>query len=242
MAPRAAAKRREPAEPAGQARPGWLPPVHDPRAEAVLLAAFDVFMEHGYEGATMLEIATRAKVSKLTLYALFTDKEGLFEALVAWGAQRYQLDAEALSALAAAQPREALERYALAFARVMLRWQSIALFRIAVSQAAKRPRMAAVHDELTRKERQSTLAPLMQRLVDGGLIADADREDFARDFQALMRGDIYYDVLVGRAEAPSKEAVEAHVKRALARLLKAYAQDATAPPSATKNRAKKRPT
>lgn len=241
MAPRAATKRKDPAE-AQPARPGWLPPVHDPRAEAVLLAAFDVFMEHGYEGATMLEIATRAKVSKLTLYALFTDKEGLFEELVAWGAQRYQLDAEALDALAAAQPREALERYALAFARVMLRWQSIALFRIAVSQAAKRPRMAAVHDDLTRTERQSTLAPLVQRLVDGGLVADEDREDFARDFQALMRGETYYEVLVGRAEAPSKEAVERHVKRALARLLRAYEPAAPKPPSATKNRAKKRPT
>lgn len=239
MAPRAAAKRKEAeAASAGAPRPSWLPPVHDARAEAVLLAAFDVFMEHGYDGATMLEIATRAKVSKLTLYALFTDKEGLFEALVAWGAQRYQIDAEALAALAAAQPKEALERYALAFARVMLRWQSIALFRIAVSQAAKRPRVAAVHDELTRKERLSTLAPLVQRLVDAGLVADVDRDDFVRDFQALMRGEIYYDVLVGRAEAPGKDAVERHVKRGLARLLKAYEPE----PAPQRNRAKKRPT
>lgn len=233
---RAAAKRKDTESTAP--RPGWLPPVHDPRAEAVLLAAFDVFMEHGYEGATMLEIATRAKVSKLTLYALFKDKEGLFEALVAWGAQRYQLDAEALDALASAHPREALERYALAFARVMLRWQSIALFRIAVSQAAKRPRLANVHDDLTRTERQSTLQPLLQRLVDGGLLAETDRADFARDFQALMRGDIYYDVLVGRAQAPSKEDVERHVKRAITRLLKAYEP---ASPSAALHR-KKRPT
>jgi len=242
MASRLAVKRKEEASAPAAPRPNWLPPVHDARGEAVLLAAFDVFMEHGYEGATMLEIATRAKVSKLTLYALFKDKEGLFEALVAWGAQRYQLDAEALAALAEAKPLEALERYALAFARVMLRWQSIALFRIAVSQAAKRPRVTAVHDELTRTERLSTLAPLVQRLVDAGLVTDAEREDFIRDFQALMRGEIYYEVLVGRAEAPSKEAVERHVKRGLARLLKAYAPERAAPPAPQRNRVKKRPT
>ena len=43
-------------------RPDWLAPLSDPRNETILSAAFDVFAEKGIHGATMLEIATRAKV------------------------------------------------------------------------------------------------------------------------------------------------------------------------------------
>lgn len=202
-------------------RPEWLPPFEDKRAEEILLAAFNVFMERGFEGATMLEIATRAKVSKLTIYALFKDKEGLFEALVAWGCKRYELDANALSD--DPDPRHALEAYAIAFTRVMLRWQSMALFRIAVSQAPSRPRVAAIHRELTRRERQSSLLNMAQRLEAAGLIGKGEAGEFAGDFIAMMRGEAFYDVLSGTASPPGKAEVERHVKRALKRLLKAYA-------------------
>lgn len=213
---RAALKAKPPAR-----RPGWLPPVDDPRREAVLLAAFDVFMEHGYERATMLEIATRAKVSKLTLYALFKDKEGLFEALVSWGSARYQLDAEALGA--DEDPIAAITRYAISFARVMLRWQSMALFRIAVSQAHARPHVAQLHAELTRRERQANLRRLARDLAKAGHISTNDIDEFMDHFIALMRGELFYEVLAGQAPPPAKADVERHAKRAITRLLKAYA-------------------
>jgi TetR/AcrR family transcriptional repressor of mexJK operon len=215
----------------GPRRPGWLPPATDPRAEAILLAAFDLFMERGFERATMLEIATRAKVSKLTLYALFKDKDGLFEALVAWGCARYHIDADTLDETP--DPVVALERWAVSFTRVMLRWQSMALFRIAVAQSGARPRVAAIHHALTRAERQATLAPMTARLVKAGLIGADDAEDFAQDFLALMRGEVFYDVLVGQAPPPSKGDVERHVRRALGRLIKAYAPT---PPAARKGK------
>jgi TetR/AcrR family transcriptional repressor of mexJK operon len=202
-------------------RPGWLPPVTDPRAEAILLAAFDLFMERGFERATMLEIATRAKVSKLTLYALFKDKEGLFEALVAWGCARYQIDAGARDE--ATDPVEAFEPWAVSLTRVMLRWQSMALFRIAVAQSGAHPRVAAIHHDLTRAGREATLAIMAARLAKAGFIDAADAGDFAQDFLALMRGQVFYDVLVGQTPPPAKADVERHVRRALGRLLKAYA-------------------
>ncbi len=48
------------------------------RERTMLDAAFEVFFEKGFEGATMLEIATRAKVGKGTLYGLAPSKEDLF--------------------------------------------------------------------------------------------------------------------------------------------------------------------
>jgi len=44
-------------------------------------AAIDVFAQHGYQGATMEEIARRAGVAKGTPYLHFTDKADLFYAV-----------------------------------------------------------------------------------------------------------------------------------------------------------------
>jgi AcrR family transcriptional regulator len=54
-----------------------------PRQRAILAAAFSVLMDQGYAGASTLEIATRAKVSKRELYAEFGSKQGILEALIA---------------------------------------------------------------------------------------------------------------------------------------------------------------
>jgi AcrR family transcriptional regulator len=48
----------------------------------ILAGASAVFMNLGFDGASMGEIARAAGVSKGTLYVYFTDKSGLFEAIV----------------------------------------------------------------------------------------------------------------------------------------------------------------
>src|SRR5258708_6175361 len=62
-----------------------------PRRRAILAAAFLVLMEQGYAGASTLEIATRAKVSKRELYAEFGNKAGILEALIATTPARMQV-------------------------------------------------------------------------------------------------------------------------------------------------------
>src|SRR5471032_1016041 len=62
-----------------------------PRRSAILAAAYHVLMEKGYAGASTLEIARRAKVSKRELYAEFGSKSGILEALIATTAARMQV-------------------------------------------------------------------------------------------------------------------------------------------------------
>jgi AcrR family transcriptional regulator len=52
------------------------------RRRQVLQAAQEVIIEHGFERATMLQIADRCGASKETLYSWFGSKEGLFAELV----------------------------------------------------------------------------------------------------------------------------------------------------------------
>ena len=52
------------------------------RAERLLDVATEVFLEKGYKGASMIEIARRAGASKQTLYARYPSKAELFAGLI----------------------------------------------------------------------------------------------------------------------------------------------------------------
>jgi AcrR family transcriptional regulator len=52
------------------------------RRQAIIRAATEVFLRHGYLGATTDEVAARASVSKQTLYKHFADKEHLFAEII----------------------------------------------------------------------------------------------------------------------------------------------------------------
>jgi TetR/AcrR family transcriptional repressor of mexJK operon len=60
------------------------PPAHEvaTRAEHLVDVATEVFLEQGFKGASMSEIARRAGASKQTLYARYPSKAALFAALV----------------------------------------------------------------------------------------------------------------------------------------------------------------
>ena len=48
----------------------------------ILRAAFQAFTENGYAGTSTLQIATRAKVSKRDLYAIFANKQAMLVACI----------------------------------------------------------------------------------------------------------------------------------------------------------------
>ncbi|MGI8922269.1 MAG: TetR/AcrR family transcriptional regulator [Solirubrobacteraceae bacterium] len=70
------------------------------RRPLILDAAFEVFIEHGYEGASMAAIARRAGVSKPVVYACFQSKGQLFTELLEREERRI------LGQIAAALPAE----------------------------------------------------------------------------------------------------------------------------------------
>ena len=85
------------------------PPQEAPaREEEILQAAFDVFTEKGFHGARMLDVASRARASKATLYARYPSKEALFEALMAWSTRQ---GTDALDAIAADETLDPLTAF-----------------------------------------------------------------------------------------------------------------------------------
>lgn len=207
----------------GECRPAWLPALSDPRNEAILSAAFDVFQEKGLHGATMLEIATAAKVSKETLYARFDNKEGLFYALLAWGSERMMVDLANLEQQIDADPVGALKDFATACLTKMMHAESIEISRIVISEARRMPEIARVYDEFTCKTTTAMLDRVVDALEAKGLARIGDRPAFADAFIGLLRGNMHHHVTIGVAPPPTPEALEAQANRAVAYLLRIFA-------------------
>ena len=78
------------------------------RHEQLLNVALDLFLERGFEPATMEEIAAHVGMSKRTVYARYPDKGALFKAAVRRAIERYTVPRAALEALATDDLEETL--------------------------------------------------------------------------------------------------------------------------------------
>jgi AcrR family transcriptional regulator len=129
----------------------------------ILFAAKDVFLEAGFEGASMDVIAARAGTTKRTLYAHFENKECLFLAVV--DVLRDLLDAKLRSpADYADDPTEALVLFCGRFQQ-LLRWRpAIRTCRLGIAEAERFPAGSAhFYDALFGTARRHVEQFLQQR-------------------------------------------------------------------------------
>ncbi|MGO9934368.1 MAG: TetR/AcrR family transcriptional regulator [Steroidobacteraceae bacterium] len=78
------------------------------RHEELLSIALDIFLEKGFEQATMEEIAIQVGMSKRTVYARYEDKGTLFKAAVRRAIEHYTVPRQALEAVATDDLEETL--------------------------------------------------------------------------------------------------------------------------------------
>lgn len=200
-------------------RPGWLARLADPWEEQVLAAAFDVFAAKGFDGAPMSEIAAVAGVSKRTLYERYTDKAGLFRALLAWGCRQNLPEADPP---ADGDPVAALKDHAEAVLAALVRPEAIALFRIVVAAAPRFPEVGVLFDEMTRSASARIVTTLYRRLKKSGAISGGTAESFSSDFIGLLRGEHVFRTAIGVVGPLPQENVRAEAHRAMQTLLSAY--------------------
>src|SRR5271154_4051810 len=108
----------------------------------ILTAARKVFVERGFEGASIDEIAEVARSGKRTIYARFADKRALFTATVTQDIRTR------LTAFKAAPPIGATIEERLTSAAIMLlHWaldsEGLALMRLAIAEAYRFPDLAS---------------------------------------------------------------------------------------------------
>ena len=171
------------------------------------MAAGQVFLEHGFERATTLEIATRAKTSKRELYELFGTKRDLLAALICTVSQRMQTPLDLPVPKTRSAFFDVLQEFAAKFLEEALHPSRVGLYRLAITEAQNSTAMAR---ELEASGRAPVLAAVRKLFQDGaepGYIESREISLLIRVFFGVLVGDLQTQLLLGLGTEPSAETI-----------------------------------
>ena len=187
----------------------------------ILGAALSAFMEGGYAQTSTLEIATRARVSKRELYALFGNKEAMLVACITERAQRLKAPAD----LPELRDRKILTEVLTAFGTRLLTETTdpvvVAVFRLAISETVHAPKVAQALESIARKPTRDALRAIMANAKSAGLLV-GDPDAMTEKFLGLLSGDLMTGLLLQVADRPSAAEIARRAREAATALLHLY--------------------
>jgi AcrR family transcriptional regulator len=147
------------------------------KRRAILAAATEVFLQHGYLGASMDEVAAKAGVSKQTVYKQFENKERLFAEIVLGTSDQlmdglFQAYVDTLDG--AADAREALCALAHRLLQSLTADNVLQLRRLVIAEADRFPDVCGAWFTSGFEKSLDALGQALTRLSDRGLLRKLD--------------------------------------------------------------------
>ena len=184
------------------------------RRAALLEAAQEVFLEQGYEGASIEEIVRRVGGSKASLYAYFGSKQGLFWE-VAGAATEQFLTELAVPTEADAEIEKTLYSIGMRFLRGFLDPAGCRMFRTLIAESQRFPELARQFFERGPQRVRRALGQYLHLQHQAGRIDCADPETAASQFVELVKGLPHARVMLSVEPFPPGFDPEQHVAGAV---------------------------
>ena len=178
------------------------------KAQLIICAARDAFLEKGYDGVSMDEVANRAGVAKQTVYARYASKDALFLAVVE------SVQGRMLSAVSVGGPpaiRDRLHRIARELLDVVLDSSILSLSRIALGASYRFPTLGHSIYGARIKELHAVLADIIEQAAEEGCLLVDDPTVAAEQFLALIRGELHLHCLYDPSFRPSSAKIERQI-------------------------------
>jgi TetR/AcrR family transcriptional repressor of mexJK operon len=161
------------------------------KRRAILKEAEALFLERGFDGVSMEEVAARAEVSKQTIYKQFESKAALFVAVVqvmtSQGSDRVQ--AEMRNPESEAEVSGALMGHGERLLKIALAPKLLRLRRLVISETDRFPELGRALYEGGPGRAIAGLAAALHRWTDRGLLVLDDPMVAATQFNWLVMGD-----------------------------------------------------
>ncbi len=156
-----------------------LTPRAQAKRDAILAAARELFIRHGFGSTSMDTIAVAANVSKQTLYRYYQNKEALFIATLQH--MVFEHTTTTMFAELRETPIESLpqlESALLTWARVMLEHimqpDYVALVRVLIAELPRFPSLGSLFFSVLPQEGGSFVKALLERALAQGVISSVD--------------------------------------------------------------------
>jgi AcrR family transcriptional regulator len=204
---------------------GGEPRLEPDRRQRIVRAAFELFAERGYGGTSTLEIASRARVSKRDLYALFGDKAAILTACIA---ERAYLMSEPLRSPV---PRDraaleaALEAFGVTLLRELSRPSTVATYRLAIAEAERAPDVARTLEAAGQASVQRAAVDLLAASIAAGLLAGDAAALAEQLFDALRVNRLLLRLLLRLGDPPDEAEIAARARAAARVVLSSAVSD-----------------
>jgi AcrR family transcriptional regulator len=184
--------------------------------DRVLSAAFSLFREHGFSSTSMLDIVTRARISKRDLYALFGNKHAVLAACISERTERMRRPLDITTPVP--QTRDALTtllvEFGISILKTMCHRDALTVFRLAIAESDRAPEVARILDSSGREANQKALTELIRNAQSHGLIGAGDPAVLAARFFAALAGDLLIRLLMRVREAPTEREIVTRARAA----------------------------
>ena len=186
----------------------------------ILDGARKVFMDLGFDGASMGEIARAAGVSKGTLYVYFADKNRLFEAIVEQeileqGQVTFNLDP-------ARDVPTTLMDFGQAYINLLCRPGGGSATRTVMAIAERMPEVGRRYYQHVLEKTIGNLAAYLEAQVTSGDLAIDDCQLAASQFMMMCQASLFLPFIFQAAPPPSAQRIAEVVESATAMFLAAY--------------------
>lgn len=196
-------------------------PTNEALGQTIVDAASDLFEELGFHGTTLDQVAQRAKISKLSIYKHFENKEALFGA--AFAARCQQLVPQKLFDGVDGLAEDQLMAAGSSLLRTLLRPEVRNVEAMVMADTLNQKSLSKVHYEAGPAHIISQIEGLLRRLHAKALLSVPDPLQSARLFAALFKGsDLLIIARFDDAKAEDDNEIESYCRSAVAMFIAAH--------------------
>jgi TetR/AcrR family transcriptional repressor of mexJK operon len=191
------------------------------KREAILDAAQECFLEHGFSSTSMDMVAARAGVSKATIYAHFQSKDELFGAIIQ---RRCDDHAEGLGTLAVddrLDARATLTEIAAKLMAMLLQPEVLGIYRMVVAEMPRNPDLARIYFDAGPLRGKQRLVEILEALARRGLLDLPNSWQAMDQFVGMLRSEVYNRALLG-LQPSDRNDIDATIAGAVDVMLRAY--------------------
>lgn len=174
------------------------------RREQLLDTALNLFLEHGFEQATIEMIAAEVGMNRRTVYARYDDKATLFQAAVQRAIERQIVSPHELTDLDNGDLAQTLEAVARLRVNQMMTPGALRLQRIINTESYRFPDILSASYVQHTKPVIDFIAGVLDRGVAAGDVAPTDTTLAAQTFMSMVISGWVRRIAVGRAPTPEE--------------------------------------
>ena len=197
-------------------------PVNEALGQTIVDAARELFVELGFQATTMDKVAERAKISKLSIYRHFENKEALFSTAIADGCHQFFAPQVLLEGVGGSV-EDQLMAVGSSLLRTLLNPDVRSVEAMVMADKTNQKSLSKLHYEAGPVHVITQIETQLRQLHAKALLNVPDPLRSARLFAALFKGsDLLIIARFDEARAEDDDEIESYCRSAVAMFIAAH--------------------